>query len=498
MAIAFRSAASATDTAATITVSKPAGTVEGDLLLVSLACDDQAEPMSPADGVAWITLNSDGNAAFTHEVLYKVAGASEPASYVFERDDVTSDPFAVSIACFSGVNPANPLDSNASYVRATSDTLNITAIDTTVANVMLVSLFGIPDASTIVTPPTNFTVAADNDGFQPGTAIAYLAQAVAGTSGTVTWVISASATIRGMLLALRPDAGYSYHSSIVGTAVNVDNGGSAITWSGPENVEADDGTSTVITLAGTAASDFLQGTDRGAALPVGSTIRGHEVVLIDRIRTGGTAGEGRDNVIQLLDGSGAAVGSNKALTSLNWATTAIGGARRIYGDPDDTWSAGLTVADVNDADSGVRIAVAGSGATTNRVLSIDAVRIITYYTPPAFAGTSAGVVRFTGALTGDYTDPEPDAPSSGGSGGRARRDRTRYGWVQPRFRREEEETTSTPAEPRNVDGEIPAPPSAQTPSTPTAEPEILATAPDPAEEALLLEVGVILLGLLDE
>lgn len=86
MAVTFRSAASASPTAAAtfITVAKPAGVTTGDLLLAYFYSETPNAVFSQGSGDNFNVLGSDYNANVgTQVVLYKIATASEPSSYTF-------------------------------------------------------------------------------------------------------------------------------------------------------------------------------------------------------------------------------------------------------------------------------------------------------------------------------------------------------------------------------------------------------------------------------
>ena len=96
MAVTYQSQASATPSSGTsITVAKPAGTVEGDVLvalMVAITSSSSGDISAPA---GWLSAGSGAVAAppgFTGRGLcaYRVTGASEPANYTFTRGDAIS------------------------------------------------------------------------------------------------------------------------------------------------------------------------------------------------------------------------------------------------------------------------------------------------------------------------------------------------------------------------------------------------------------------------
>lgn len=101
-------ATSSTTVNSTLTINKPTGVVAGDVLIVNIA---QAGPsggnvLSNPTSSGWTLVAGADLAGGTRRwgaVLYKVAGASEPASYNFTLD-ADGNSGAGSIVAFSGVN----------------------------------------------------------------------------------------------------------------------------------------------------------------------------------------------------------------------------------------------------------------------------------------------------------------------------------------------------------------------------------------------------------
>src|SRR5690606_9529611 len=81
----FRSAASAAVTKASgaiLTIARPAGVQAGDLLLAQIRHRTLTTLTPPA---GWTHLGTIDNYRALHSVYYKIAGASEPASYAFDQ-----------------------------------------------------------------------------------------------------------------------------------------------------------------------------------------------------------------------------------------------------------------------------------------------------------------------------------------------------------------------------------------------------------------------------
>lgn len=109
MAISLINSGTATNpNASSVTVTKPAGTANGDLLLAFFTSNNQ-NATAPSGFVEIV----DGSIeVFRVQAFYKVAGASEPANYVFS---VTANaPLAVSMSAFRGIDTSDPIDINPS------------------------------------------------------------------------------------------------------------------------------------------------------------------------------------------------------------------------------------------------------------------------------------------------------------------------------------------------------------------------------------------------
>lgn len=159
--ITYRSSATATGKNVTsLTVAKPAGVVQGDVLLARIANRDQVDAViTPPAG--WTLLRSDQSAfAIKSWVLWKVATGAEPASYSFGFDVPAY--LAGSIVAFSGADPANPIDAQSGQKNGNSASLAAPPVTTTAASGVAV-WFGTQvwtgsacPASPLV-PPSGFT-----------------------------------------------------------------------------------------------------------------------------------------------------------------------------------------------------------------------------------------------------------------------------------------------------------------------------------------------------
>jgi hypothetical protein len=91
-----------------LAINKPAGTVAGDLMVLSIAARSDTAVITPPAG--WTLLLTTTNATNTRSKLstyYKIAGASEPTSYAWSSGAIEA---VASLVSFSGVDATTPFD----------------------------------------------------------------------------------------------------------------------------------------------------------------------------------------------------------------------------------------------------------------------------------------------------------------------------------------------------------------------------------------------------
>lgn len=159
--IAHRSSTTASGKSITsLAIAKPAGTVAGDVLLARIINrNNVAAVATPPAG--WALLRSDQSASQIKAwVFYKVAGAAEPASYTFSIDLASN--MAGSLSAFSGVNTANPIDTQNGQKNGLTSSFTTPAITTSSSDGMAVWFgsqiwAGAACPASPIVPPTGFT-----------------------------------------------------------------------------------------------------------------------------------------------------------------------------------------------------------------------------------------------------------------------------------------------------------------------------------------------------
>lgn len=110
MAISFVAAASAahTSSSSTLTLNKPAGVQQGDVLIAVVGVVDE----TITNPTGWTTLETLTTAHAKGHLAYKVAGASEPTSYDWTLNQ-SQDDVAGSLVAFRGVDTGAPVRDSA-------------------------------------------------------------------------------------------------------------------------------------------------------------------------------------------------------------------------------------------------------------------------------------------------------------------------------------------------------------------------------------------------
>jgi hypothetical protein len=175
-------------------IDKPAGTTNGDLLLIALADDHIGPPGSFVPPAGWTWLESSETAtAFALYVYYKVAGASEPAAYDWGNPHSAKRLLGILLR-ISGNDTTSPIDDSAENNSNifSSDTA-VTPSVTTTENCGRVFRFvyAWSNASDII-PPSNHTehVQISSSGLTDMLEVASFAPCPIGATGTVNFAIS--------------------------------------------------------------------------------------------------------------------------------------------------------------------------------------------------------------------------------------------------------------------------------------------------------------------
>jgi hypothetical protein len=217
MAVAFRAAAtaSATSSPSSVTVTKPTGTVDDDVMLGGVV-GDGGSSTSPAGWSAVQQLPSSDADEFLD--VYRKVAASEGPNYQFNLSGAFE--VVAAIVTYSGASTSAPINASSERAggsdEADPQTVNATAITPSVNDCMIV-YFGAVDltntATVTWTPPSGYTERVDEDG--PNglcpLEVAELLQTSATSTGTVGGVADNNNSRTGetlaILVALAPAGG---------------------------------------------------------------------------------------------------------------------------------------------------------------------------------------------------------------------------------------------------------------------------------------------------
>ena len=127
------------DGATSLTITKPAGTADGDLLIAAVSHNDDNGTISGPSG--WIQINqgtsgSSSSADIRLSVWYKVAGGSEPTSYTWTWPSGSYREAVGGIIRYSGVDTTDPIDDSAAAI-GDSNSPTAPTVTTTVADTMI-------------------------------------------------------------------------------------------------------------------------------------------------------------------------------------------------------------------------------------------------------------------------------------------------------------------------------------------------------------------------
>lgn len=190
MPMNYASQASVTPTSGTtITVSKPTGTVDGDVLIamISVRASSSSTITAPS---GWTLVGSAGTASSTRTaVYYRVAGTSEPTSYQWTSDLAITDAVGLILRYTPSAPTTPPGSVDATGMGSLVSPAVAPSVTATGNNDRLIALFS---SGTPGSVPTGMTQRAAIDGGNSG-AWAYdqLLTAI-GATGTRTWTGSGS------------------------------------------------------------------------------------------------------------------------------------------------------------------------------------------------------------------------------------------------------------------------------------------------------------------
>lgn len=200
---------------ATLTINRPAGVIAGDLMIVNIA-QRGTNTLSNPTSAGWTLISGvdlGGGTFRWGALLYKIAGAAEPANYSFTLDGQNNGGTGAVVA-FSGVDPVTPFDVPSGAISVQGSQIGITAPSkTTVTNNAAVIMFAMAAGSSptysgwTTTSPGALVELYDNQNVGASSVgAAWATKAAAGATGAGAAVLNTAERNGGILLALRPIA----------------------------------------------------------------------------------------------------------------------------------------------------------------------------------------------------------------------------------------------------------------------------------------------------
>ncbi len=211
-AIASRGTATAVGNT-TLLINKPSGVVSGDVLFADLSSVGNATANATSSGWTLVAgADLAGPIGGRGTLLYKVAGASEPADYYFTFGSGTSKT-AGGIVAFSGVNVTGEtlfdVTPGAISVQASSASATATSITTISPNAAVVMFGMVANGTTTwsdwsTTSPGALTELFDIRGTNSSSGAAWALKATAGATGNGSATLSVADRNGAIMIALNP------------------------------------------------------------------------------------------------------------------------------------------------------------------------------------------------------------------------------------------------------------------------------------------------------
>jgi PKD repeat protein len=191
-----------------VTLTKPAGTTAGDVLVASFTADNA--PTMSATPAGWTSLLPSrlktGNSTETYAYYRVVTGGdAQVTSWTWTLG--SAQRWSGGIARYVGVDTTRPIDTTVAVASSNSARTSITvpSITTTTGGTMLVGSVGADSATVTMNQPAGWSEAWDT-GAAKVSEHAYRAQPAAGATGGQTWTLSSARGLVGWMTALRPVA----------------------------------------------------------------------------------------------------------------------------------------------------------------------------------------------------------------------------------------------------------------------------------------------------
>src|SRR5574340_515251 len=201
--------------ASSIDVAVPAGVVAGDVLLAQVAVrGGSGTTISSPSGWTQLLLDNSGS-TIRQGIYYRIAGATEPASYTFTFS--SSQRAAGGMVAYRGVDNASPINASLSQDAGSGTSVVAAAITTDASDAQVAGFFSTAratsftsvtdtDATVVYAERYDQATAAGTNGVTVMMADGSPPKPNAGSTGNVTGAAADSAAHIGALVALKPAA----------------------------------------------------------------------------------------------------------------------------------------------------------------------------------------------------------------------------------------------------------------------------------------------------
>src|SRR5437773_4670538 len=143
-------------------ISKPSGTVAGDVMIATIAVRPNTATITTPAGWTPVLPRVDNSAGTASLAIYRRTADASDSSVTDYAWSTSGATFAMgTIQSFSGVDTANPIDVWNGQATASSTTHATPDVTTTVANTLLIAAHAMASGSVSWTPPTGMTEIVD-------------------------------------------------------------------------------------------------------------------------------------------------------------------------------------------------------------------------------------------------------------------------------------------------------------------------------------------------
>ncbi|MBB3083226.1 PKD domain-containing protein [Geodermatophilus sabuli] len=198
-----------TTAAADVTMPRPTGLADGDVLIAQITADNAPSMSSVPAGwtpvlAAPVSIGS-GARVFVYSRMV-TSPATEPASYTWRLS--AAQKWGAVVGSFRGVDRTTVFDTapvTAVDRTYTASSLTLPGVTTVTEGAMLIGGIGLDSSAAGIEPPTGWAEVGESSGAQTAE-LAHRTPATVGASGSATWRLPKATAVAGWLVALRPPA----------------------------------------------------------------------------------------------------------------------------------------------------------------------------------------------------------------------------------------------------------------------------------------------------